>query len=239
MAIRDDAYRDWKDGMKYREIAEKYGVSVGTVKSWAARYWKGQDAEKLQPKSEKGCNPQSKRLQPPIEKLQPKKRGGQPGNSNAEGNKGGAPPGNQNSVKHGFYVQALSEEEQALLDGRNVALEDELKDELDLLGIRELRMMRQISAQQNNTTGLAIQSIEKEGSKTTTKAIATTENIKKWEALLTQVQRTRIKGLKDLMVHERAREAAMNEKDDSETGLSDFSEEDLRRLAALDDDRDK
>ena len=239
MAIRDDAYRDWKDGMKYREIAEKYGVSAGTVKSWASRYWKVQDAEKMQPKSEKGCNPQPKRLQPPAEKLHPKKRGGQPGNSNAEGNKGGAPPGNQNSVKHGFYVQALSEEEQALLAGRKVALEDELKDELDLLGIRELRMMRQISAQQNNATGLAIQSVEKKGNETTTKAIATTENIKKWEALLTQVQRTRIKGLKDLMIHERARQAAMNEKDDSETGLSDFSEEDLRRLAALDDDQDK
>ena len=56
---------------------------------------------------------------------------------------------------------------------------------------------------------------------------------------MTQVQRTRIKGLKDLMIHERARQAARNEKDDPETGLSDFSEEDLRRLAALDDDQDK
>lgn len=198
MAIRDDAYRDWKDGMKYREIAEKYGVSAGTVKSWASRYWKVQDAEKMQPKSEKGCNPQPKRLQPPAEKLHPKKRGAPPGNKNAEGHKGGAPSGNQNSVKHGFYVQALSEEEQALLAGRKVALEDELKDELDLLGIRELRMMRQISAQQNNATGLAIQSVEKKGNETTTKAIATTENIKKWEALLTQVQRTRIRGIINL-----------------------------------------
>ena len=95
-------------------------------------------------------------------------------------------------------MQALSEEEQALLAGRNVALADELKDELDLLGIRELRMMRQISAQQNNTTGLAIQSVEKKGNEPTTKAIATTENIKKWEALLTQVQRTRIRGIINL-----------------------------------------
>lgn len=232
MAIRDDAYRDWKDGMKYREIAEKYGVSENTVRSWSARYWKNQDSKSVATKK-------SKTLQSVAKNVATKKRGGQPGNTNAEGNKGGAPSGNQNSVKHGFYVQALSEEEQALLAGRKVALEDELKDELDLLGIRELRMMRQISAQQNNATGLAIQSVEKKGNETTTKAIATTENIKKWEALLTQVQRTRIKGLKDLMIHERARQAAMNEKDDSETGLSDFSEEDLRRLAALDDDQGK
>ena len=229
MAIRDDAYQDWKNGMKAKALSDKYGISINTTKSWITRW------RKKEPQSEDA----PKRVHTSNERVHPKKRGGQPGNTNAEGNKGGAPPGNQNSVKHGFYVQALSEEEQALLDGRNVALEDELKDELDLLGIRELRMMRQISAQQNNTTGLAIQSIEKKGNETTTKAIATTENIKKWEALLTQVQRARIKGLRDLMVHERAREAAMNEKDDSETGLSDFSEEDLRRLAALDDDRDK
>ena len=232
MAIRDDAYWDWKDGMKYREIAEKYGVSESTIRSWSARYWKAQDKKNAATKK-------SKTLQSVAKNVATKKRGAPLGNKNAEGHKGGAPPGNQNSVKHGFYVQALSEEEQALLAGRKVALEDELKDELDLLGIRELRMMRQISAQQNNATGLAIQSVEKKGNETTTKAIATTENIKKWEALLTQVQRTRIKGLKDLMVHERARQSAINEKDDSETGLSDFSEEDLRRLAALDDDQGK
>ena len=29
--IRDKAFEDYKKGMKYKEIAEKYGVSLGTV----------------------------------------------------------------------------------------------------------------------------------------------------------------------------------------------------------------
>ncbi len=28
-----------KKGLKYRKIAEKYGVSISTVKSWKSRYW--------------------------------------------------------------------------------------------------------------------------------------------------------------------------------------------------------
>ncbi|EME7185801.1 helix-turn-helix domain-containing protein [Enterococcus faecium] len=30
---------DYEKGLKYREIAEKYGVSISTVKSWKSRYW--------------------------------------------------------------------------------------------------------------------------------------------------------------------------------------------------------
>ncbi|MFI3604974.1 terminase small subunit [Vagococcus fluvialis] len=33
------AYKDYKDGMKYKEIAEKYDKSINTVKSWKSRYW--------------------------------------------------------------------------------------------------------------------------------------------------------------------------------------------------------
>ena len=44
------AYRDYLDGMKYKDIAAKYGVSVSAVKSWKSRYWKN---KKLQPKKPK------------------------------------------------------------------------------------------------------------------------------------------------------------------------------------------
>ena len=40
------AYEDYKNGMKYKQIAEKYDVSLSAVKSWASRYWK----------KEGGCN---------------------------------------------------------------------------------------------------------------------------------------------------------------------------------------
>ena len=44
------AYQDYLDGMKYKDIAAKYGVSVSAVKSWKCRYWKD---KKLQPKKSK------------------------------------------------------------------------------------------------------------------------------------------------------------------------------------------
>ena len=37
---REQAYQDYLKGMKYPDIAEKYEVSVSTVKSWATRHWK-------------------------------------------------------------------------------------------------------------------------------------------------------------------------------------------------------
>ena len=32
------AYQDYLNGMRYKEIAEKYGVTINTVKSWKTRY---------------------------------------------------------------------------------------------------------------------------------------------------------------------------------------------------------
>lgn len=56
--VRDRAFIDYQKGMKYKEIAEKYGVSLSAVKSWAVRYWK-----------EKGCNREEKKLQPGKKKV--------------------------------------------------------------------------------------------------------------------------------------------------------------------------
>ena len=55
--IKDQAYLDYKAGMKYKDIAHKYGVSLSAVKSWASRYWKA---------AQESCN-QKKKLQP-VEK---------------------------------------------------------------------------------------------------------------------------------------------------------------------------
>lgn len=44
-----DAYKDYRKGMKYKDIADKYNVSLNTVKSWKRRQWA--DIEKgVQPK---------------------------------------------------------------------------------------------------------------------------------------------------------------------------------------------
>lgn len=52
--IRDKAYKDYCDGLKYKDIAEKYGVSLSAVKSWATRNWKvATKDKKLQPRPKK------------------------------------------------------------------------------------------------------------------------------------------------------------------------------------------
>lgn len=54
-----NAYADYQAGMKYKEIAEKYGVSLSTVKSWKTRYgWERQDTGKgTHKKTKKVCIP--------------------------------------------------------------------------------------------------------------------------------------------------------------------------------------
>lgn len=65
------AYKDRQQGMKYKEIAEKYGVSINTVKAWKSRKWNKQDQtsnlppKKVAHKKEKGCT--QKKLQPVID----------------------------------------------------------------------------------------------------------------------------------------------------------------------------
>lgn len=87
------AEKDYMSGMKYKDIAEKYGVTLNTVKSWKVRY--GWTKKGVHTKSEKVCT-------------QKRKRGGQPGNQNAVGH--GAPPQNKNAEKYGFFSKYLPEE---------------------------------------------------------------------------------------------------------------------------------
>lgn len=50
------AYIDYLKGMKYKEIAEKYGVTINTVKSWKTRYkWTKDDKNSMHTKPEKVC----------------------------------------------------------------------------------------------------------------------------------------------------------------------------------------
>lgn len=87
------AHEDYLQGMKYKEIAEKYGVTINTVKSWKTRYkWLKEGKKGVHTKSKKVCT----------------QKGGQPGNKNAEGH--GAPEQNKNAEKHGFFSKYLPEE---------------------------------------------------------------------------------------------------------------------------------
>jgi phage terminase small subunit len=50
------AYQDYLKGMKYKEIAEKYGVTINTVKSWKTRYkWLKDGKKSVHTKTGKVC----------------------------------------------------------------------------------------------------------------------------------------------------------------------------------------
>lgn len=54
------AYQDYLNGMKYKEIAEKYGVTINTVKSWKTRYkWSKDSKKSVHTKTGKVCTQKS------------------------------------------------------------------------------------------------------------------------------------------------------------------------------------
>ena len=55
MSRIEDAEKDYLSGMKYKDIAEKYGMSLNTVKSWKSRNGWQRDATK-----KKGAHKKSK-----------------------------------------------------------------------------------------------------------------------------------------------------------------------------------
>lgn len=154
MEKREQAYEDYKKGMKYKDIAEKYGVSLSAVKSWAARYWnKQRDKGKVATKNKKGRDQKA-------DKSQPKPRGAPKGNKNAVGNKGGAPLGSKNALKHGgysaIYWDTLDEEEKELIDNMPEDEEMLLIDQIRLLSIRERRLMKAIEQYKGIKGGLVV-----------------------------------------------------------------------------------
>lgn len=63
--IHADAEKDYMSGMKLQDIADKYGKSINTVKSWKRRYdW---NRKKDAPKKQKGCTSKEKNAPVPVE----------------------------------------------------------------------------------------------------------------------------------------------------------------------------
>jgi len=111
------AYDDYRKGMKYKEIAEKYGVTLNTVKSWKTRYRWSKDPKKgVHTKAEKVCT----------------QKGGQPGNRNAAGHGGTGPPKNKNAEKHGFYSRWLPAETLEIMEGMPTDPLDILWDQIQI-----------------------------------------------------------------------------------------------------------
>ncbi|MHA3065785.1 phage terminase small subunit [Lacticaseibacillus saniviri] len=83
----EEAKRDYDKGLKYKDIADKYGVSINTVKSWKSRYW----TQKVATKTEK------------VATIHPSKSGH-------------PPKQNKNAVSHGLFANWLPEDTRDLID---------------------------------------------------------------------------------------------------------------------------
>lgn len=132
----DQARSDYEIGMKYREIAEKYGVSINTVKSWQRRH-------KWERGPKKGVHPKHK-LGAPV------------GNKNAVGNSGGrgGPVGNQKALRTGehesLYRDLLDPDEQSLYDAAQTDPLAALDQEIALMSIRQRRMLKRLKSAEDD-----------------------------------------------------------------------------------------
>lgn len=120
-------------GVKLVEIASQLNLPEGTVRRWKCTHkWDNERSDKKSERSER-------------------KKGGQPGNKNATG-----PPGNKNAVRTGefetLFFDTLNPEELQLAETIELDKEQLLLQELQLLTVREYRMLHRIEALKNAET---------------------------------------------------------------------------------------
>jgi len=210
MSVKEDAYNDWTQGMKYADIATKHGTSLSAVKSWAAREWKRGKNKKVATKN--------KKVAKKVATSQPKKRGAPFGSKNASGSHAGAPKGNKNNFRHGafedVYFDSLTPDERSLIQAMEFGDEENLLIlQIKSLMSLEIRLLRRIKEQEEKQGGLALDSVTKreleingniakgnhqKQSETTTRTISTAEAIDKLEQKLLRVQWQKERCIEDL-----------------------------------------
>lgn len=133
------------EGMKYKDICDKYNISMNTLKSWVKRYNWSEERKNL---NKKGAHKN--------------KRGAPKGNKNAVGNSGGsAPKGNLNAIKHGayqsIYADMLNTEDKILFN--MIHSSTNIDDEIKLLRLKIARLLNREKSFFYNMFG---QKVEKE-----------------------------------------------------------------------------
>ena len=161
------------EGKKLIEISELLRIPEGTIRSWKNRYdW---DNATLQKKGNVA-----------------KRKGGQPGNKNALG--AGAPENNKNAVTTGefetLFFDCLDPEEKMLAAAVPQDKEQLLLQEIQLLTVRERRMLKRIEnlRQADFTTVSKKSGIEKGKMTDLSEEHATLGQIQNIEDALTRVQ---------------------------------------------------
>lgn len=166
-------------GMKLIDISKALEVPVGTIRSWKNRYnWNENSNATLQKKKRNAA----------------KAKGGQPGNQNAVGHGGTGPPGNKNAVTTGEFetllFDCLDSDERRLAETVPKDKEQLLFQEIQLLTVRERRMLRRIEnlQQADFTTVKKKKGTEKDKWTDLNEEHATLGQIQAIEDALTRVQ---------------------------------------------------
>lgn len=222
----EEAYKDWRAGLKYKEIAEKYGVSLSAVKSWATRDWKLRGSKPKKKKVATGKHGEVATEKPRVATSKVRKR--------SRVGEAGAPLGSQNNLKHGLYSKlyqdVLSEEEKAMIQDIDFSNEEsQLEEQIAMLAIREYRLMKDLERMratgnpEANKPGMIVDSVIRDEYKKepwikvdpaielsakekknghsyhlTTSAVNSSEIIVKFEAELTRVQKQKAKCIEQL-----------------------------------------
>ncbi len=203
MDAREKARRAWRRGRKPQEIAEKYGISVHTIRAWIRRYWKHEPG---------APSP---------------KRGAPHGNRNAIGHVGGAPYGNKNNFKHGIYEriswETITEEERLMVDSMVFDTEYLIEDEIRLCAVRERRFLRRMAALNPSTVdSVLVRRQETTRTENGSKEIETiTNTISDFDAMCgLEAELTRIQGRKTRCIDSliRMRNARRQREADSQSG---------------------
>lgn len=142
MSEKEKIKIDYINGIKQKEICDKYDISINTLKSWIKRYkWAEEKRNKGAPKNKRGAplDDYNKASEDSKKHKSRLTRSSYPLQ---------ARPGNKNAVKTGefetIFFDTLEEDELNLI--RNIEIEKKklLDQEIQLLTVRERRMLKRI-----------------------------------------------------------------------------------------------
>lgn len=225
MDAKNLAYQDYMDGMKYKDIAEKYGVSINTVKSWQKR--NGWNRKEGAPQK-KGAHKKKGVGAPKGNKnAVGNKGGGAPlGNKNAEGH--GAPEGNLNALKHGAYQSIYAD----FLYGEEKAIYDQMPGEADLeseIKLLRLKLARLLNREETFFYTMFGEKVEKDLSEEDRDAgiIAISEQLEKLVKTQNQIKRRELdeEEQEARIAKLRAETARITENEDDDDGVIIFGGE--------------
>lgn len=135
-----EIYKSHGGNITNREIAKLLDISEKTVGGWKCKdKWN----EELN-----GVLQKNNRSTPKEKSIDSKSRGAPKGNKNALGNNGGPPKNNKNAVATGefesIFFDTLEEDEKQLIDSIEINKRTLIQQEIQLLTVRERRMLKRI-----------------------------------------------------------------------------------------------